>query len=154
MGGLLPHSRKDSPKRLIMAHRLLGTNFMFGGQLQSALTHFERALTLYGPAYRPSPLFLQTSEVRTSCLGFSALTLLCLGYPDRGLTRSHEALVAADELRHAHTLSNILHLNCWFHQLLGNREIVREQAARQNSLAREHGFPVWVGSGMVFHGWA
>jgi predicted ATPase len=149
----LAERRRDTAAQAV-AHRCLGAGLMFHGELAPALTHFDQSVRLYQVADRTSPVFLWGSNVRVGCLNFAPLVILWQGYPNQALTLSQEALAAARELRHAFTLSHVLHLNCWLYQIIGDSQIVLERAAQQIASAGEHGLPVWLASGYVFHGWA
>ena len=127
---------------------------MLKGQLPPALTHFERALALYDPAERISPVYLWGSDTRVSSLLFSAWILLFQGYPERALRRGREALAAVDELGHAYTASQALYLTCWLHQIRGEQRVVEERATALVELATENGLSAWAANGTVLHGWA
>jgi adenylate cyclase len=127
---------------------------MLNGRLLAALSHFERCLALYDPGDRTSPVYLWGPDGRVASLGYMALILLWQGYPDRASARGREALAAARERSHPHTTNQALFLNCWLHQGRGEPWLVRERAATQAALATEHGFPMWLPSGTVMHGWA
>jgi predicted ATPase len=137
-----------------VAHRGLATGLLFNGQLLAAWTHCERALALYDPANRTSPVSLAGADIRVAGLLFMALTLALQGYPDRGLARSREALAAAYELGHAFTTSQALYLTCWLHQMRGEQRVVEERARALMALTTEHGLVGWAPSGSILHGWA
>ena len=104
-----------------VGHRCLTAGLLFNGQLLPAMMHCERALALYDPAHRASPVYLSGPDTRVASLLFMSLILLLQGYPDRALTRSREALAAAYEMDHAFTTSQALYLTCWLHQIRGER---------------------------------
>ena len=81
-----------------VGHRCLAAGLLFNGQLLPAMMHCERALALYDPAHRASPVYLSGPDTRVASLLFMSLILLLQGYPDRALTRSREALAAAHEI--------------------------------------------------------
>jgi class 3 adenylate cyclase/tetratricopeptide (TPR) repeat protein len=149
----LAERRKDIAAQAV-GHRCLGAGLMFHGELRAALTHFKQAIPFYRSADRTAPVFLWGSDVRVACLNFAPLVVLWQGYPDQAVARSRDAFAAAHHLRHMFTLSHVLHLNCWLHQVVGKPQMVLERAAEQISLAGEHALPVWLASGQFFHGWA
>jgi class 3 adenylate cyclase/predicted ATPase len=149
----LAERRQDVAARAV-GHRSLGLGLMLKGQLVPALTHFERALALYDPADRISPVYLWGSDPRVSSLLFTAWILLFQGYPDRAFRRCREALAAVDESGHAYTTSQALYLTCWLHQIRGEQQVVRERATALVELATENGLSAWAANGMVLHGWA
>jgi predicted ATPase len=84
----------------------------------------------------------------------AAHTLWCLGYPAQAVRRSQEALALAQALAHAHSLATAQHWAAWLHQRRRDVPAVREQADALLPLATAQGFPVWVGSGIFWQGWA
>jgi class 3 adenylate cyclase/predicted ATPase len=136
-----------------VGHRYLASGLLFNGQLLPAMMHFERALALYDPVNRTSPVSLAGADTRVVSLGFMALILLFQGYPDRALARSQEALTAAYELGHAFTTSQALYLTCWLHQIRGEPRVVHERSTSLIALTAEHHLPGWSAAGTVFHGW-
>jgi class 3 adenylate cyclase/predicted ATPase len=137
-----------------MAHRCLGASSLFKGKLAAALRHFELALAFYETADRSSPVFLWASDTRVACLNFTPSILLWQGYPDQALAHGRAALAAAQEAGQAYTASHALYLNCWFHQVRGDVQAVRDLAGATMVLAGEHGFPLWSASASILHGWA
>lgn len=85
---------------------------------------------------------------------FTAWALLMLGYPDQALALSRQAIASARELGYPYTVAYRLHVNCIFHQLLGDATTVRGRSEELVALATEQGFPHFVGSGTSFRGWA
>jgi predicted ATPase len=137
----------------VTGQRVIGNILVFSGKFVPALKYLEQALALYDPVQRGSPVFLPYADSRVACLNFIAWSLLYLGYPNKGLVRSHESLAAAHELR-PYTLTFALHVSCLFNQVRGDLRIVQEQSRTLMSLATEHGIPHWVATGTIFHGWA
>ena len=127
---------------------------MWRSELSPALDHLERALALYDHADRHVLMLLGVSDARVLCLGFTACILTWQGYPDQALARSEKSLGAAHEAGQAHTLSHGLFLNCWFHQIRGKPQIVRERATELVSLTAEHGFRGWLAEATFYEGWA
>ena len=136
-----------------VGHRCLAAGLLFNGQLLPAMMHCERALALYDPANRFSPVYLSGADTRVACLLFTALILLFQGYQDQALVRSREALAAAYELGHGFTTSQALYLTCWFHQVRREQRAVEERARALIGLATEHGLSAWAAHGAVLHGW-
>jgi predicted ATPase len=149
----LAERRQDVAAQAV-GHRSLGLGLMLKGQLLPALTHFERALALYDPAERISPVYLWGSDTRVSSLLFSAWILLFQGYPERALRRGREAPAAVDESGHAYTTSQALYLTCWLHQMRGEQRVVEERATALVELATENGLSAWAANGTVLLGWA
>ena len=146
--------QQQDPAAQVAAHRALGGRLMWRGQLSPALGHLERALALYDRADRQALMLLGVSDARVLCLGFTACILSWQGCPDQALARSEESLAAAHEAGQAHTLSHGLFLSCWFHQIRGEPQIVRERSTALVALTAEHGFRGWLAEGTFYQGWA
>jgi predicted ATPase len=77
-----------------------------------------------------------------------------LGYPDQALTHAQEALVLAEELKHALTRSMaMLVAGCMVHQLRRERAAARRFAEGLIRFSTEHRLPVYHAAGTVFLGW-
>ena len=137
----------------LITHRCLGVSLLFRAEINRALHHFRQALTFYNEA-RHRPPKLTPHDPRVTCESFVAWTLLLLGQADEALAQSRRTLAWARELSQPYTLAFALHVNCVFHQLRGDEAILEERAEELVTLAAEHGFPHFVGSGTCFRGWA
>jgi predicted ATPase len=146
--------RHGDAAAVVAGHRALGTISLFCGNLTSALDHLDRALALYNPAYGVSPVLQGMTDARVASRSFMALVLLWQGHADRALACGEAALAAAYELNHTYTLSHVLYLNCWLHQVRGEAHIVRDRASAMLSLTAEHNYPIWLANAKVLHGWA
>src|SRR5262249_7202281 len=85
---------------------------------------------------------------------YAALVLWHLGYPDQALQKSEAARTLAQELSHSYTLAGARCFAALSHQLRRERPLTQEWAEAAITLAREQGFPNWVGQGSVLQGWA
>jgi class 3 adenylate cyclase/predicted ATPase len=138
----------------VVAHRFLAGALLWHGQLLAAYTHSERALSLYDPAHRSSPVWLAASDTRVASLLFMALILLLQGYPDAALTRNQAALATAYQLGHPFTTSQALYLTCWLHQIRREPRAVHERSTSLMALTTEHHLLGWLTTGAMLHGWA
>jgi predicted ATPase len=88
------------------------------------------------------------------CLALAALVLWRLGYPEQAVRRSQEALALAQTLAHPYSLALVRHYAAW---LAYNRHEVRGVQAQADALLRlatTQGFPLFVGCGTIWRGWA
>lgn len=81
------------------------------------------------------------------------MMLWLLGYPDRALRRSREALALARELSHPFTLGFALYYSAWVHQQRGEGEAVEERIEATITLATEQALTRWAVQGAVLKGW-
>src|SRR5262249_1077800 len=118
-----------------------------------ALHHLRQTITIHtGPIDRS--LILMPVDPLVGGRSFAAWALLMLGYPDQAFILSRQAINCAREIGYPYTVAYSLHVNCIFHQLLGNGTVVLERSKELVTLATERGFPHFVGSGTCFRGWA
>lgn len=149
---MLSERRMDSDIKLI-AHRSVGISLLFRAQFDRALPHLRRALDIYSEAEHRPPK-LTPHDVRVTCESFVALILLLLGQPDQALVQNRSAVAWARELAQPYTLAFALHVSCVFHQLRGDGVMLQERADELVTIATEHGFPHFVGTGACFRAWA
>jgi tetratricopeptide (TPR) repeat protein len=140
LGWAQQHPDQGDP---VDAYRLLGITLMFRGQFRAVLAYLEPSLVVSVP---PDP--------RARALNFAAWTRLFQGHLDDALWRSRESLTAAQEHSHPQLLAFALHVSCLFHQVRGDRQTVHDRATALVAVAREHGFPHFVGTGTFFLSWA
>src|SRR5262249_6235157 len=101
---------------LVAAHRALGTTLYQLGAVASAHTYFAQVIAVSDPTQHRSSALLYGEDAGVVCHSLAACTLWSLGYPDQGLTRSHEAVTLAQQSAHPYSLSFILSFAAIFHQ--------------------------------------
>ncbi len=143
--------RMQDPARLFGAHAALGSALFHLGEFASAREHLEQGMSLNDPQKHRSRT-VQVPEV--GCLTYTAWTLWALGYPEQALERSHEAFTLAQELSHPFSLAFALNWAAFLHQLRREGQATQKRAEAAMALSAEQGFPVWLGFGTVFKGWA
>jgi predicted ATPase/DNA-binding winged helix-turn-helix (wHTH) protein len=146
--------RAQDPALLLEAHAAAGVALSFVGEFAPARAHLEQSLTLYDSRQHRSHAFLYGSDTKVMCLSFAAWVLWSLGYPDRALKRSYEALALARELSHPHSLAWALNFACRLHQFRREGRLTRERAETLIALSLEHGFPFWLAAGTGLRDWA
>jgi predicted ATPase len=83
-----------------------------------------------------------------------AQTLWALGYPDRALKRSQEALTWAQELAHPLSLASALMFAAFLHHFRREGHVVQERAEASMTLSGEQGFVYSLAFGTSLRGWA
>lgn len=139
---------------LLEAHQALGGGLSSMGEFASALRHFEQGIHFYDPQKHREHAALYGQDPGVSCLCRASQVLWCLGYPDQALSRSREAFVLAQELKHPHTLAYALTFVAFFHQLRRESQTVQLQAEAAIKLSLEQGFPIWKSMGEILQGWS
>jgi predicted ATPase len=139
---------------LVAAHRALGITLLWLGTVASAHTHFAQGIALYDPQQHRPSAFLHGEDAGVVCHSFATWVLWSLGYPDQGLTQSHEAVTLAQQIAHPFSLGYALSAAAMFHQLRREVRATQELAEATISLAKEQGFPTWMAVGSMLCGWA
>ena len=139
---------------LLVAHRALGATLFFLGTAASAYTHLAQGLALYDPQQHRAQAFLYGEDTGVVCRSHAAWALWYLGYPDQGLARNDEAVTLAQHIVHSPSLCYVLNCAAYFHQFRREVRAAQERAEAAISLAKEQGFPTWMASCSLLHGWA
>jgi class 3 adenylate cyclase/tetratricopeptide (TPR) repeat protein len=146
--------RTNDPALLQAAHQALGSTLFFLGELPAARQHLAQGIALYAPQSSHSMAFSSGTDPGVACLARQSWTLWLLGYPDRALARSREALALARETMHAYSLSLALSHAAVLHAWRAEVQTVLEYADVLIEFASEQGFVRWLGNGMCARGWA
>jgi predicted ATPase len=140
---------------LVSAHRALGATLYHLGAVASAHRHCAQAIALYDPKQQRASAFLEEGQdAGVVCHSFAAWTLWCLGYPQRGLAQSDEAVTLAQQIAHPLSLSFALSLAAGFHQLRRARQTAQEYAEAAIRLTTDQGFPHWRAYSAILRAWA
>jgi predicted ATPase len=145
--------KQGEPAFRVLAHRCVGVSLLFQARFDLARSHFDRLLSNYDRTTQGLPL-LVPHDARVTAWSFLSWILLFKGHPDRALAQSQMALSEAREVSQPFTLAFALHVNCLFHQLLGDFTTMEERSAELIALAAEHRFRPMLGTGTFFQGWA
>jgi predicted ATPase len=149
----LAQSQKDSGL-LLMGHRLVGVALITIGDYPAALSHAERAVALYMPEEHSALAFRFGQDIGVSAFSYYSWALWHRGYPDQATNAACETLRYARQSVHVHTLAYAL-FHIGFKAATERRVAeVEERANELVGLAKEHGFAMWLGYGLMLHGWA
>jgi predicted ATPase len=146
--------RAASPTHLLEAHNALGTTLLFLGEYTAARTHLEQGIALADPALQRAQALRYGAAPGMWCRAIAAWTLWCLGYPTQALRRSQEALALAQALAHPHSLAFAQYFATWMHHHRRETSAVQAQAEALLNLATAQEFPLHVGLGTFWRGWA
>jgi class 3 adenylate cyclase/predicted ATPase/DNA-binding winged helix-turn-helix (wHTH) protein len=145
--------RMQDPALLQQAHQMQGSALFYMGELIPALAHLEQGTALYDPQGCHSQEFSGGIDPGVVCLSWAAWALWLLGYPNRALARSREALNLAHELSHVYSLCFALHFASTLHAWRREIKWVQEKSETVIALASEHGFSRWLAGGTARRGW-
>jgi tetratricopeptide (TPR) repeat protein len=144
--------RAADPVRLRFAHFALAQGLMLWGDVASAVEHIGQGEDIICPETRVTSYHIGDAPSRW--LAISSVTFWLAGYPDQALTRSLEALAAADKLSHGY-VSAVTRLFCG-HFCVNSRRIqdVLRHADAAIPPSLEYGFLTLFPSMMIQRGWA
>jgi tetratricopeptide (TPR) repeat protein len=142
----------QDPALLPQAHHVLGGALFYLGEFASAHTHLMRGIALYDPRQFRSDAFLYGAWV--GCLGFAALALWYLGYPEQALQKIQQAIALAQELSNPYILTSALHFAAWLHLIRGEAHAALERVDAEIAISRDQGWPLYVSLATALRGWA
>jgi predicted ATPase len=146
--------RTADPLRRLEAHGALGQTLFQLGEYAAAWQHLEQGIALIDATAPRAPVLRPGDAPGVACLSFAALTLWCLGYPAQALQRSREALALAHALDHPLSLAAAQHYAAFLHHHRQEALAVQTLARTLLTLATAQGFPLYVGYGTCWQGWA
>jgi tetratricopeptide (TPR) repeat protein len=145
---------RNDPAVLCLGHHHHGIASCTLGDFVSARALFEKCHWLGDSVGRFAYAVPTLVHLPTSALAWLGVDLTHLGYITQGHARMREALGAARRIEHVHTLVMALIFACWVERTAGSPNDARRYAEEAVALAREHGFPHWLGWGYLHHGWS
>jgi predicted ATPase len=148
----LAQSAQDSAL-LLAAHRSLGQNLTFLGELLPARAHLEQAMALYDSQQHRALALRYGQDLKVVCQSWAALALWLLGYPDQALQKGHEAIALAQELAHPYSLIYALNWVTMLHLSRRERQAAQERAEGVLALCREYGIALFMAAGTLWQGW-
>jgi predicted ATPase len=136
------------------AYEAHGPTLFYLGEYISARTYFEPGIALTDPAMQRALAPRHGMAPGVHCLAMAALTLWCLGYPTQAVRRGQETLALAQELAHPYSLAFAHNFVASLYHRRRDVSMVQAQATALLALATTHGFPLLVGYGTCWRGWA
>jgi predicted ATPase len=124
-------------------------------QHEACSEHLTKGLQLYGlDDYRGHGSLYGGHDPKVCALGEKGLALWLLGFPDRSLEASREAMAWARALAHSGSTAHAMDIRLMLHAYRRDVGSVREGAEQMIAYAEEQRLPVHRAKGMVFLGWA
>jgi predicted ATPase/class 3 adenylate cyclase len=146
--------REAAPTPRLEAHEALGTALFFLADYAAAHTHLTQGIALIDPTLQRGRALHLGAAPGVWCLAVAALTEWCLGFPARAICRSQEALALAQALDHPPSLALAQHFAAFLHHHRREAPALQTQAEELLTLATLQGFPLYVGYGTCYRGWA
>jgi tetratricopeptide (TPR) repeat protein/predicted Ser/Thr protein kinase len=131
-------------RAMVIAHRVVGLAFLFGGDPERGRHHFEQIVSLYNPVEHRPLTWVYAQEPGMAGHALLGLALWLLGYPDRALVHSRESLRLGREVPQHNSRVNALVWATIQHQFRREPEDVYELAKQATALATEQGLRFWL----------
>ncbi|MGE0821617.1 MAG: AAA family ATPase [Candidatus Binatia bacterium] len=145
--------RAQDSALLVEAYFILGVTLLYSGELMDAQAALEYGKALYDPRVHRSLTLVYGQDPGVGCRSYASLASWLLGYPDRALEESHDALSLARELAHSFTIGAALHTAIWLRQYRQEGHAVQAHAEEEIALSEKEGFALWLTVGMIQRGW-
>ena len=145
--------RNDTFK--LEAHHAMWNTLMYLGELNDCLLETERGVAFYDPRQHAALVSMYGGHDPGICgKNHAAQVLWLLGYPDRALKCTSEALALAQELAHPNSLAQALVRAAMNDQACRDRAVTAHRAEVAIAISVEHGFAQWVAMGTILLRWA
>ncbi len=145
--------RNNDPVGIAVAHVDFGITLTTLGDLMKARCHLEQGLQI-NQFVLPGrqPFLASDSDGRNSALSFMHDCLLLLGFPDQAGAVANEAAMLKPHHLYSRALAQIRALR--MHVFGRDAARAAEIGAEVLRLSQEQGYPYFVGTSMVYTGWA
>jgi len=131
----------------------MGNSLLWAGQLDLARRYQEQGVALYHPSHHASMARDLGENICVSTGSQLAWVLWLQGFPDQAQATAEKTVALASELRHPYSQcyasANFMALTHWLRQITTTRQLADQTLV----LANQHGFPIWLLSGLAFQGW-
>jgi predicted ATPase len=149
----LAHGEQDTTYRMESYLTLGGALFCLA-EFVSASEHLEQGAALYEPNKHHSCISLFATDLGVFCSAWGAHPLWHIGYPDRALARSSEAVSLAEKLAHPYSIALALDYSAISHQFRREAEAAHQRAEAAITVCKEYNFAYYLGWAMIIKGWA
>jgi tetratricopeptide (TPR) repeat protein len=138
---------------VIRQHGLLltGEPGVWLGEFQKDQTYADEIAKLYDPSQAPLHLSIYGQNPRLAVA--STIGTWMLGYPDRALALSREAIALAQAEKNRFSEAIACQIGGWIHQLRREPQLTQEHANRLAEISSENGFVSFQLLAQVFEGW-
>jgi predicted ATPase len=146
--------KAGDPALLLAAHHALGVSLSTLADFEPALEHQEQTIKLYDQDRHAVLAFQFGQDFGVVARSHAALDLCYLGYPERALTMTDEALDRARKLSHPHSLAAALVFAARVHRMCRDPRATQQRAEEALKLSAEGDFGFWQPVARIFRGWA
>jgi adenylate cyclase len=137
-----------------MSHWALGWTHRCRGEFEAARKYLKQVITWYDPQQHHFLTFIYAQDPGVVTRSQLSVVMWALGYPDRALELSQEALVLARELAHPFSVAFALLVCASVYSFRRNAPMCQKNAEELIDLSTEHGFMHWLALGNWFRGYS
>ena len=144
----------QTPHYIVAANRARGGPPVYEGRHLQAVPFLERVIAIEPtPELRSAVYRYDVVDPWIASRSYYSWASWHLGFPDRSLQHSNEAVRIAEGLDHSFSTVLALCFSQWVHQFRRDVAKTRETADRALAISKEHGFAFWYGWCAVMRGW-
>jgi class 3 adenylate cyclase/predicted ATPase len=147
----LGETRKDRAT-VLLGHYIHGASCYFRGEFVSARALLELCDGMRDPTVRATCAAITVADPHAASLSHLASTLALLGDIDQARARADEALSKARRRDHPFSVAFVLSKVCAVEAAAGLPQDALRHAEELVAISSEHGFPLWLGVGLLQHG--
>lgn len=149
----LAHGGQDTIY-LMEAHLTLGGALFCLAEFVTASEYLEHGAELYEPDKHRSYTSLFAADLGVFCPAWAAHPLWHIGYPDKALTKSRDAVKLAEKLAHPYSIALALDYAAITHQFCREAKEAYRRAEAAITICKEHHFAYYLSWAMIIKGWA
>ena len=146
--------RKDDVAYLVEAKRVRGMTLFYVGDFVGARSTIESAIELHDPQHHRLHALRYGLDPLVCCQGYLAHVYLFLGHRAEAISKSDEAVVAAQALNHPYTHAFSIAFAAFVRQNLEMTEAARDLAKKAIQVADDNEFEFWAKQQTVVQCWA
>ncbi len=148
----LAHRSQDSAM-LVEAHGALGQTLFWIGEFPLAWVNVEQAIALYDPQQHAGLASLSGYDPGVASLCRAMWMLWVLGYPERAVQKSREALILARALDHPQSLAMALNFTAFLYLYRRDWKAAQGPLEASITLSAEQGFAQFLAIAEFKIGW-
>ena len=138
----------------VVAHNVMGDHLTWAGSFVAAREHLEKGIALYDYERHRSNASQYGYDSGVACLGFAAIVLWHLGYPDQALRMSDDACALASKLSHPLNVAYAAGFAAWLHSLIGSIQSAEEHADKAIAISGQYDIAMFLAWGRLMKGWS
>ncbi len=146
--------KSDASELLVEGHLAMGLTAIYRGEFENSHDHLHEVLRLYDSQQHRLNSFMYGNDPGATAMAFLGFAHWLLGYPEKALSRCHDALELAHEVGHPFTISLIFYVYVMVYQACGDVANTKKYADLLIDFSTRQGSTHFLSQGKVFSAWA